>query len=994
MADDPLDLVGDVLGDHFCVDSVAGEGGLSVVYRGHHVQVGSPVAIKCLALPQTLDTDFSRPIVESFLEGSRLHYELGRGSLTIAQTLASGSTLAPRTGATVPYMVREWFEGESLARTLAGRRAELADGKALPRRSLADAIRLLEHVAEGLAYAHGRGVVHHALRPSNVFLAVSDGVTRSKILDFGVGRAVDQASETLAPRARVLEPAYAAPEQLVRTLGDPGPQADVYTLALLVLEVLADRPVVDEPDVPKAMLKVLDPAARPSAKAMGLDLPEDVARVLERALSLDPTRRPSDAGAFWAALVEAAAREGTLLLRPALENPKRARGRLVTQKLRALGRKAHTDVPTARSEAERLVVPEGFSLPPPPQPSVTGSVFGDSTDELDLDWDAVITAPEKAEPPKIPAKEQVAEALPRPAVPSAEAPATPRSPSPSEGAPKADLADGASHATSLLPPPLFLADAATETPAPVATPEPTPVAVAAPAPAPVAAPAPAPVAAPAPVPSPREAARAPDTAPSPAAAAPLVMAPLEAQTRDGATPEAPRVETDDAATTRVSRADLDAELRAAPKPARSPSRPDDAAVAAHAPKPPPLPPRPAERPLEREGLVLRRSSAPPPFPRRSSSRPPASLRRAPLKPPLEASPAKRNDLPTVPAPSPLDTPERSPSAPKIPAPRLPSFDGLPAQSLPLAAQALPGSGKGDLPSGHDAAASGPLEAVAARPAGRPALPAVASGRARAAEEPILPKSPHDDETAKVAANAREKATALSLANDDARALAEEIRRQAEASARDDSGDTSSVAEASPKPSDDSTSALSSSERPKAKRPGLVGPMAVGVFASAAVGLLVVGFILGVGRKGPSTTDPKPHPATPTRTEPSAAPEPALTLQPMPSAAAPEPSTPSSGAAPAQAHFKPRAAKAAIDRVAKEVASCRGEKKGLWGTGGATLKFGHDGKVSEVTLGPPYRNTPEGACVIEVLRQADMGAFEGPSVSVSYEFFIPFVVPRP
>jgi hypothetical protein len=171
-------------------------------------------------------------------------------------------------------------------------------------------------------------------------------------------------------------------------------------------------------------------------------------------------------------------------------------------------------------------------------------------------------------------------------------------------------------------------------------------------------------------------------------------------------------------------------------------------------------------------------------------------------------------------------------------------------------------------------------------------------------------------------------------------------------------------------------------------------MALGAFASAAVGLLVVAFILGVGRKGSSTTDPKPHPATPGRTEPSAAPEPALTLQPMPSAAAPEPTTSSSAGAPAQAHFKPRAAKAAIDRVAKEVASCRGEKKGLWGTGGATLKFGHDGKVSEVTLGPPYRNTPEGACVIEVLRQADMGAFEGPSVAVSYEFFIPFVVPRP
>src|SRR3974390_16549 len=105
---DPFDLVGDVLDGQFRVDSFAGEGELSVVYKGHHLGVDAPVAIKCLNLPATLDPVLVRPLVDGFRSSSRVHYRLARGSLHIAQSLAGGSTLAPRTGALVPYLVREW----------------------------------------------------------------------------------------------------------------------------------------------------------------------------------------------------------------------------------------------------------------------------------------------------------------------------------------------------------------------------------------------------------------------------------------------------------------------------------------------------------------------------------------------------------------------------------------------------------------------------------------------------------------------------------------------------------------------------------------------------------------------------------------------------------------------------------------------------------------------------------------------------------------------
>ena len=96
--DDPFDLVGDVLDGQFRVDRFVGEGDLSVVYQGHHLGVDAPVAIKCLNLPATLDPALVRPLVESFRDASRLHYRLASGSLHIAQSIASGQTIAPRTG--------------------------------------------------------------------------------------------------------------------------------------------------------------------------------------------------------------------------------------------------------------------------------------------------------------------------------------------------------------------------------------------------------------------------------------------------------------------------------------------------------------------------------------------------------------------------------------------------------------------------------------------------------------------------------------------------------------------------------------------------------------------------------------------------------------------------------------------------------------------------------------------------------------------------------
>src|SRR5258708_30550576 len=142
----PFDLVGDVLDGQFRVDAFAGEGDLSVVYKGHHLGVDAPVAIKCLNLPATLDPAHGKPLVDGFKDASRIHYRLARGNLNIAQSIASGTTVAPRTGAVVPYLLREWFDGEALPAELKRRREQHLTG-----RSVAETMALLEAPVDGVA---------------------------------------------------------------------------------------------------------------------------------------------------------------------------------------------------------------------------------------------------------------------------------------------------------------------------------------------------------------------------------------------------------------------------------------------------------------------------------------------------------------------------------------------------------------------------------------------------------------------------------------------------------------------------------------------------------------------------------------------------------------------------------------------------------------------------------------------------------------------------
>ena len=188
----------------------------------------------------------------------------------------------------VPYLAMELLDGELLSDLVSEH----------PQLPIAWVAALGVQIADGLSAAHRAGVVHRDLKPSNVMLLRSGLV---KVLDFGIGRIVDDVEhdKITSTGVTVGTARYMAPEQFLNAKVTQA--ADLYALGCVLFESLTGVPPFVSESAHELGHKHLNEPA-PSVRLLRSDVPEGMARLIERLLAKDPADRPADAVAVREAL--------------------------------------------------------------------------------------------------------------------------------------------------------------------------------------------------------------------------------------------------------------------------------------------------------------------------------------------------------------------------------------------------------------------------------------------------------------------------------------------------------------------------------------------------------------------------------------------------------------------------------------------------------------------------------------------------------------------
>jgi len=275
--------VGTTLARKYRLDRILGEGGMGVVYAGHHVRLDRKVAVKFLHPQYAQDASVVARFLSEAQAAARMQHPNVVDVYDVDHADDDGSV----------YMVLEYLEGEALS-ALLQRRGRLDRG---------EAIALISPVLDALARAHEQGIIHRDLKPDNIFLMKDrDGSIVPKVLDFGIAKLQGTTSATSTGQI-VGTPAYMAPEQAMGRK-EIGPWTDVWSMGVVLYEMLTGRfPFDFTPEMPlTAMLvTVVSTPAHPLIRHWP-GAPPHIAQSVDRALAKETGDRWQSMNAFRAAL--------------------------------------------------------------------------------------------------------------------------------------------------------------------------------------------------------------------------------------------------------------------------------------------------------------------------------------------------------------------------------------------------------------------------------------------------------------------------------------------------------------------------------------------------------------------------------------------------------------------------------------------------------------------------------------------------------------------
>ena len=282
--------------EQFLVDREIGRGGMGAVFLATEAQLGRKVAIK--VLPPELT--FSAAAVERFKREARTAATLDHPHIIPIYRVSSGES--------VFWFAMKYVEGESLA-------AMIAREQPVSLQKTAD---IVAQVAEALDYAHGHGVIHRDVKPSNIIMDARGWVT---VMDFGIAKAIGAESIT-GSGSMIGTPYYMSAEQC---LGKTVTAAsDQYSLGVVAYEMLSGRLPFSSPSVIEVVRQhCSDPV--PSLRSSRPEVSASLEAVVERALAKKPEERFASVREFAEAFTRAARGESVNVGGPAARIARRRR---------------------------------------------------------------------------------------------------------------------------------------------------------------------------------------------------------------------------------------------------------------------------------------------------------------------------------------------------------------------------------------------------------------------------------------------------------------------------------------------------------------------------------------------------------------------------------------------------------------------------------------------------------------------------------------------
>lgn len=263
---EPLhDRVVAALGHQYEIEGEIRRGGMSVVYRARDTRLNRTVAIKVLppelAYDPAIRTRFTRE-AQTAAQLTHAHivpiYDVGE-----------------REG--VAYFVMTLITGGNLASLLARE----------PRQPVEEVRRVVAEIADALAYAHARGVIHRDIKPDNILLDAHNG--RSSVTDFGIARAIEAGTRLTLTGVAVGTPTYMSPEQALGERDVDG-RTDLYSLGVVAYQMLTGQVPFTAGNSMALLLKHLNEGPRPIAE-LRPDTPRALREAVERALIKAPEDR-------------------------------------------------------------------------------------------------------------------------------------------------------------------------------------------------------------------------------------------------------------------------------------------------------------------------------------------------------------------------------------------------------------------------------------------------------------------------------------------------------------------------------------------------------------------------------------------------------------------------------------------------------------------------------------------------------------------------------